>query len=303
MGGIKETMNIVSVRETVKQMHKSRVLSDWAFKNLIYAPVFVYDRENMHFTPDEHEWCKENILDKERDQVLPVKLPYPFFMLWHPATKDRNATLFLVLSAPQSTDVEVDGKLEKRDVILTVASHDRYANEPRYADARAVKDPKKLHDCILMCSWTGHLKSGVIIKMWKDYKILNDIEKVAANDLKFMAANTLAILTRFTYDVMSKTSAVIKATPKGEGKSVEWQLARTHYCILNKKQAMKIRDVKKAITTHDIKRAAGWRIAHFRVLRAECFTKKRGMKVPVKEAWVGPESWIGLDDKIYKVML
>ena len=72
-------------------------------------------------------------------------------------------------------------------------------------------------------------------------------------------------------------------------------------CDSPKHQAMQVRDVRRPITDHDIKRAAHWRRAHFRRLHSERFTHKRGQLVPVSEAWVGPEEWIGLDGKIYKV--
>ena len=112
-----------------------------------------------------------------------------------------------------------------------------------------------------------------------------------------------SIIFRFCFDVMSNTNAVIRVSPKpSPGKSIEWQLARTHYCLLTKQQAMHVRDVRRPITDHDIKRAAHWRRAHFRRLHSERFTHKRGQFVPVAEAWVGPEEWIGLDGKIYKVL-
>lgn len=282
-------MNIMSVRETVKQMHKARIISDFAFQKLIYAPVFVYDREDMSFTSDEMAWMNENIIDKGHDQIIPAKFPYPFFMLWHPATKERNATLFLVLQGEQG--IRFEGVMRK--AILTVFSHDRYKSE---------RDGKE-RDCVLSCSYTGNRKMGSILTAWTDWKLNTNIERMETADLKFMASHTLALLARFSVDVMSKTHSVIKAMPKSEGRSVEWQLSRTHYVILSKKAAMKARDSKKAITMHDLKRAAHWRRAHFRVLKAECFTKKRGLRVPVCESWVGPEEWIGLDDKLYKVML
>jgi hypothetical protein len=110
-------------------------------------------------------------------------------------------------------------------------------------------------------------------------------------------------LFRFLAHLLYPNTTVLRVSPKNvEARSVEWVLAHTHYTIINRKSAQHAAQSKRAITPHDIKRAAHWRAAHFRLLRAERFTHKRGQRVPVHHSWIGPKEWIGLDDKMYKVV-
>jgi len=105
----------------------------------------------------------------------------------------------------------------------------------------------------------------------------------------------------FMLDVMTSKNIVLKVTPDAKGRSVEWVKSREHYLVIGRKQAATLRERKSGPTDHELKRAAHWRIAHFRRLMSDKFKHKQGMLVPVKEAWVGPDEWIGSDGKTYKV--
>ena len=64
----------------------------------------------------------------------------------------------------------------------------------------------------------------------------------------------------------------------------------------------KLRESKGSVTNEELIRAAHWRRAHLRRLSSGRFVNKRGLLVPVKKAWVGPEEWEGHDGKIYTVV-
>ena len=109
-------------------------------------------------------------------------------------------------------------------------------------------------------------------------------------------------LAFFMLDVMTPKNIVLKVTPQAKGRSVEWIKAREHYLVIGRKLAVNLRERKSNPTDHELKRAAHWRIAHFRRLMSDKFKHKRGMLVPVKETWVGPDQWVGSDCKTYKVV-
>lgn len=111
-------------------------------------------------------------------------------------------------------------------------------------------------------------------------------------------------LSYFLFEIMLPGNTVLRIEPAqgSTPRSAEWRLARTHYVIVNRKQAEQCREKRTVPTARQIVLAAHWRRAHFRLLRSEKFTHKRGQLIPVSQAWVGPEEWTGLDGKIYKVL-
>ncbi len=127
-------------------------------------------------------------------------------------------------------------------------------------------------------------------------------KKLTEQHLQDMMYQPFHSLYRFLYFLNSPAMTQLKVEPMSEAKSVEWVLARTHYLLLPSKQANTLATTRRGVCEHDIKRAAHWRKAHWRRLSSECWTKKRGLKVPVRHAWVGPKEWVGLDRKIYKVV-
>lgn len=117
------------------------------------------------------------------------------------------------------------------------------------------------------------------------------------------ADNVINMLGVFLFDIYGAGKTVIKVSPKPDAtKSVQWRLAREHYVVLHRKQVEKLRESKGHITDEDLIRSAHWRRAHLRRLSSHKFINKRGLLVPVKRAWVGPEEWEGKDGKIYTVV-
>lgn len=111
-------------------------------------------------------------------------------------------------------------------------------------------------------------------------------------------------ICRLCLDIGTPSATVLKVEPpRKPGKPVHWVLARTHYLILTRKQAEACAVQKRAPTEQEVNRAAHWRRAHFRRLVAARYSQeKRAKLIPVRQAWVGPKEWTGLDGKIYKVV-
>lgn len=280
-------MNIVAVRELAKRMRKSGAISEKALHDALHCPVFLYNHMGV-WTDDEIAWAQENIVGGA-DKIIPVNMPYQTFIIVCEKSdtddKETNTSIYFVFGG----ETEVKSENGTRKCILYIVE--------------AQKDDQDGNDYWIAAGYTGLLKLGVCINLFKN-GVSRDCPDKSREEVGRVASNMRSVVTRLCYDVMSKTSAVVRASPKPRpDKGVEWHLARTHYCVLTKKQAMEIRDKKGGVTKHQIARAAHWRRAHFRTLRSEKFTKKRNQKVPVIEAWVGPDTWLGLDGKIYKVIL
>lgn len=280
-------MNIVKIRELAKTMEKAGALPKACLHKLLHAPVFLYT-EMAPWTDDEIRWAEDNIVGGD-DRIVPVNMPYKSFILVCEKTDksdtETNTSIYFVFGG----DMIVNTQNGDVKCILYIIE--------------AQRDDEDGNDYWIAAGYTGRIKNGVTVNMYlngKSHPVLPHKEQTVSRTASAMRS----VVTRLCFDVMSKTSAVVRVMPKPRpDKGVEWHLSRTHYCIITKKQAMKIRDAKGAIDHHTIKRAAGWRRAHWRLLRSEKFTHKRGQKVPVIECWVGPDTWFGLDNKIYKVML
>jgi len=108
----------------------------------------------------------------------------------------------------------------------------------------------------------------------------------------------------FIARVMLPGSVVVRVgpMPPGEPKPVAWHLARTHYLVLNSRQASLCRKAGRGPSELQISRAAHWRRAHFRRLNSPMFKSKRGVLIPVRHAWVGPKEWRGRDGKVYHLV-
>ncbi len=118
-----------------------------------------------------------------------------------------------------------------------------------------------------------------------------------------MGTAPLLTLSYFLFELFLPGSITLRVSPPPKpGKSIEWQLARTHYVVLTRRQAEHCRATRAAPTAQQLQRAAHWRRAHLRRLRSARFTHKQGQLVRVAQAWVGPEEWVGLDRKIYRVV-
>jgi len=270
-------MNTIHIRDQAKRMHAAKCFASRSLHALLHAPIFIYPARKEPLTADEQAWFKANLGGGEGNQV-PVHLPYPEFILSLP---DDDQTLFVF-----GGKHEVNSSLGTRTALLTIFCC--FQNDG--------------HECWMQTSYTGSIKNGVIVLLWRDGKSFPPPAD------KALLADSINLprghVNQFAFDVMSHFSTVVQvAPPAAPGKSVEWRLARTHYCILARKQAVACRDTQRGPSQAEIVRSAGWRRSHFRILSSPKFIHKQGQRVPVKQAWVGPKEWLGLDGKIYKVML
>lgn len=85
------------------------------------------------------------------------------------------------------------------------------------------------------------------------------------------------------------------------GRSVQWVAAKSHYLVLGAEHAKLLRDGKPRDFEGTVTRAMHMRRAHARTLTSERFTKKKGLKIWVNSAWIGPKNWEGADKKIYEI--
>jgi hypothetical protein len=87
---------------------------------------------------------------------------------------------------------------------------------------------------------------------------------------------------------------------------VKWVQSRTHFLILHAKHGPKISRGGQHATFTDseepMTRSAHRRRAHFRTLNSERFTVKKGWRIAVREAWIGPKEWMGSDKKTYAIV-
>jgi len=89
------------------------------------------------------------------------------------------------------------------------------------------------------------------------------------------------------------------------GKSVVWQKAREHYVFIHKTHAANRRENLGTKTIHDgpfVDRASHSRRAHFRLLSSPRYKAKRGQRIWVQSAWVGPKEWSDHSGQIYKIV-
>ena len=95
----------------------------------------------------------------------------------------------------------------------------------------------------------------------------------------------------------------LPSSPKG--RSVEWQKAREHYVLIHKSHSAN-RKISAGIgPIHDgstIDRVAHARRAHSRLLSSPRYKAKRGQRIWVQSAWVGPKEWSDHSGQIYKIV-
>jgi hypothetical protein len=289
-------MNQMRFRELLKSARDSVAMTSAEYHGTIHNPCFQYGvRESI--SDQEMQWCMENLMDQESEVgEMPNRLPFDVFSVWFSNTTvpcdppdDTLKILGMVVSG-------IHREFERKDkpgvtfksklMILTFLE----------IDGRS---------CWMRCNYSGKKKEGLYMNSWRDGKPF-DIWENESNTkaLQDMANLSRTYLIWLLFDINNPNSTVLRVTPehKAGGRSAEWVLARTHYLILNQKQAQALRDSKKTPSAHDIKRAAHWRRAHLRRLSSDKFRHKKGSLVFVKQSWVGPGEWIGLDGKTYKVI-
>jgi hypothetical protein len=272
--GKENVMNLIRQRERLKAIHKAGLLHTEFLHLALNSPVFEWDLSGREsFTPEQKNFINEFIATG--DSAVPTVSPYHCFRL---SMKDGFMQWFFAPDKDQWFVIKLDDDHH-------ISGHELWTLNLYQVKAGGNNEYR------LFCD--GKDVSRKLIDA--DGRI-NQWAKEAMRSM-------VSWLSLFLCDLDMPGNVVLKVSPESKGKSVEWRLAREHYLIINKKQAAMCRDNKRGPSEAQIQRSAHSRIAHFRVLRSEKFTHKRGQRIRVREAWVGPEEWVGLDKKIYKVCL
>ncbi|MEI8040385.1 MAG: hypothetical protein WCL11_03180 [Verrucomicrobiota bacterium] len=285
-------MNIINQRELIKRMAEAGALLPKGLVPALGAPVFVWPlpKEARRRSEEEIEYIKTVVLEPGTE--VPRVVPFPMFRVatqvgfdvwWRAGKLAFTCLRYLAPGTPWSPD-------PKSEVLM--------AHEYWWKAAEPGADGGKGRGGRL----EGHVGA------WVDWKRVDD-ERMAASrrddEKGFMDLflEPLKELQAFLFDIEYPGNVVLKVGPAAKpGKSVEWRLARTHYCILRRGDARACRREATGPSEEQTARAAHWRKAHFRRLRSEVFTQKRGQLVAVRHAWVGPKEWEGKDGKVYRVV-
>lgn len=288
-------MNTVHIREEVKAMLKAGVITEQFAKVLLTeAPIFLHDGGHP-LTEDEEEWCRQNICGEET--ILPVKLPYQTFILRveNKAQAEKEGVpegvigmTFYVTGVPFTTKWGRNADSQET-CRLFVVRHGKMQNSAT----------GKLRNTYASLRYNGRVKKGVMVSLWVEGKPFDLQEESLAKGFQNIVSDCIL---RFCFDVMNPVNTVLRVSERKPGKTVGWHFAREHFLVLPRKQAQACQKGKRGPTDKEIERAAHYRRAHMRRLMSEMFTHKRGQSVFVRQAWIGPEEWEGLDDKVYKVV-
>lgn len=283
-------MNIIRCREQLQELYKRGIILESHYREYLQAPIFIYEQHSL--AEMEMEWAVANLCGGNNGFV-PVKMPFEFVTIITKIHDKAGPPMDAVLRATNRlhegvVSWEDDGKLIRDKVRSILTCH-----------LAVSVDGQK---CVLVARHTGERARGICVEVYRNYIPCTPSELDHGQD---DAANIPRdILLRFCFDVLNPNSIVLRVEPPRGNvpRSAEWRMARTHYLILNRKQAIACRDQKRGPSDHEIVRAAHWRRAHMRRLVSPKFIHKKGQLVFVKQAWVGPDEWVGLDDKTYKVI-
>jgi len=285
-------MNIVNQREIIKRMGKAGALSPKGVEAALAAPVFVWplSTEDRERSKEEIEFIEKVVLQPGTE--VPAQVPFPMFRVatqvgldlwWRVGKLAFTCLRYLAPGTPWRPDTKNELLME-HEYWWMGAGPGEQGGKPlgeRLEGQLAVWD-----------DW--HRVDGESVKAR-----YNEDEKA----FKQVFLDPLQTLQAFLFDIEYPGNVVLRVGPAEKpGKSVEWRLARTHYCILRRGDARACRREATGPSEEQTARAAHWRKAHFRRLRSEVFTQKRGQLVAVRHAWVGPREWEGKDGKVYRVV-
>lgn len=267
-------MNQTRQDERLKWLHKKGALESSHLFAALNAPVFEWNPgpDPRKLTDEEFEFVKQNI--ETSNTNIPTVSPFPCFRIsrkdcfdqWFHYPAERKWMLIRCAYETKDTGPE--------QIFVNIYSMDAG------------------HRCEYR-SW--HKETEITSKLTVNGKIRPEVREAM-----LLCVNTLSY---FLFELMLPGNAVLKVEPKPEKNKVSsWHLARTHYLIITRKQAKECQQHRRHPTDHEIVLAAHYRRAHFRKLMSEKFTYQRGKLIPVRQAWVGPKEWEGLDGKIYKLI-
>lgn len=104
------------------------------------------------------------------------------------------------------------------------------------------------------------------------------------------------LLLGFYSEYSSPLNFLASVTSARSRRTVAWRESSDHYVLLTPNHPANKRNVAAGsqVDHPDGEHpplSAHWRRAHWRELRDPRFTQKRGVRVPVRQAWVGPDEW------------
>lgn len=290
-------MNIVRIRESIAELQKNKIISESYKKKLLESPVFEYTDDRIE--GDDYdamiEFLKGRIFyrknpDDGRDWV---HTPYPVFTVHcnNPSLYIDNAARITFLI--QSFGIPFQS--------ATKEYAERFSKVPVSIMALITTDDKR--NLIFSVDYSGYSgKQACLVRGWSGFKCVSEDSAFKNNSAKCAEAVRMFVY-RFLYKCMSRSHVIVRVRPESKGRSVEWVIGREHYLLAPRRAVVQARDSKSPLLSENLARAAGWRRKHQRTLRSDRFTKKKGQTIWVRETWVGPEEWEGLDGKVYKVML
>jgi len=274
-------MNLIRQREDLKLGLKYNLLTKWQLEQALNCPVFLVQCAPRTMTDQEYEFLKQELMGglEDGDAYFPKHPPYSIFRISY-----TNVKVY------EQWFIDGDNALCFRcDYGFSMAGKTIHSLHHH------TKKSKKVH------FWAA-LEGVPVDASGNVWSVGNMKVELSQETISEFINSPLHWLAFFMLDVMTPKNIVLKVTPQAKGRSVEWIKAREHYLVIGRKLAVNLRERKSNPTDHELKRAAHWRIAHFRRLMSDKFKHKRGMLVPVKETWVGPDQWVGSDCKTYKVV-
>ncbi|OQC26017.1 MAG: hypothetical protein BWX68_01089 [Verrucomicrobia bacterium ADurb.Bin063] len=285
-------MNIVNQREIIKRMGEAGLLAPERLRELVAAPVFVWPlpEKTRERSAEEMEFIKTVVLEPGTE--MPRLLPFPAFRVatqlgfdlwWHRGTRALTCVRYIAPGGKYSAGLKAGA----------VTLHEYRWKRPESAAEGGNARGERLE---------GRLAAWVD---WKrvDEEAMGRSHREDDKGFRAVFLDPLHDLQSFLFDIEYPGNVVLGVGPAEKpGKSVEWRQARTHYCILRRGDARACRREATGPSEEQTARAAHWRKAHFRRLRSEVFTQKRGQLVAVRHAWVGPREWEGEDGKVYRVV-
>lgn len=270
-------MNLIRQRDDLKEANQAGAISKAQLELALAAPVFFWHHGNISLTNDEEQWLYDNVMEPFGiDSYFPRITPFPEFRLNY-------------------SDVPVYEQIFVSDQkFLCFRSEDRYS----HPDIKlwTVHFTERGWDKYRMWIYANGKKLDMDTRRAGRIELKSDMSEI--ENLGSAPMNNLAF---FLFDLMAGVSTVVKVTSDQPGRSVEWHKAREHYLMINRAGAQTMRETKRDPTMESILRSAHWRRAHLRRLMSDKWTHKKGLLVPVRKAWVGPDEWTGTDGKIYKV--
>lgn len=246
------------------------------FHEMLHSPVFVIPESLGYMTETEVEWFMQHCAHNEAG--VPESLPYVSYVLCLPASN-------LVMAV---TSRQADRLVDTRGMVRTkMTTWSGWLNGKE--------------DTVAVAAYTGEIKGGAIGWAYKSGQEVTDYENYPA--AKEHILHPLSVVIRFVFHVASSASMVVKVSPAPRaGKSTEWHMARTHHLLLHRAQVRRMMQTRNGVSAAVVQRAAHWRRAHLRRLNSPLFKHRQGQIITVKQAWVGPKEWVGLDGKVYMVV-